>query len=132
MTSIKKQTKLPKIKAPIFIVTLLFVSCFISIFIINKNGEQGNFATITVSGNVLYSIDLNKTRTIKINGENNIDLDVKTELGYIWVEYSDCPDKICKHKGKISKTNENIVCLPAKVVIEIKSENNRGDFDAIT
>lgn len=32
---------------------------------------------------------------------------------------SNCPDLICVHHSAISKTGENIICLPHKVVIEI-------------
>ena len=55
-----------------------------------------------------------------IDGKNNISLKVIVDKGSIFVEHSDCPDKICEQKGRISKINENIICLPARTVIEIQ------------
>lgn len=39
--------------------------------------------------------------------------------GEIQMIQSNCPDLICVHHGAVSKTGENIICLPHKVVIEI-------------
>ena len=35
------------------------------------------------------------------------------------VTEADCPDKLCVHQKAISKTNETIVCLPNKVVVQV-------------
>jgi len=42
---------------------------------------------------------------------------------------SACPDKLCVRSGWISRPKESIVCLPNRVVIEIKSVE--GGPDAI-
>lgn len=48
--------------------------------------------------------------------------------GEISVEEANCPDGICVHHVAISRTGENIICLPHKVVIEIiGSEENKLD-----
>ena len=38
-----------------------------------------------------------------------------------------CPDKICLRSDYISKIGETVVCLPHKVVIEIKGKANIED-----
>ena len=43
--------------------------------------------------------------------------------GEAFVHSSSCPDKLCQRQGKISHTNEKLVCLPNKTVISI--ENNK-------
>lgn len=43
---------------------------------------------------------------------------------------SSCPDKICVHHSAISKTGENIICLPHKLVIEIKG-GKENDLDGV-
>ena len=41
---------------------------------------------------------------------------------------ADCPDKYCVKQGKITRTRQNIVCLPHKVVVEIAvSDNTEGN-----
>ena len=39
------------------------------------------------------------------------------------MEEADCPDKLCVHQGRISHTNESIVCLPHRISIRIVGED---------
>lgn len=57
---------------------------------------------------------------------------IKTELGYNIIEIenggavmhdADCPDKICLKEGFKDKVGQTIVCLPHRVVVEIKGSN---------
>lgn len=111
---------------------IIAVICIIWIILQSSTGENGSFAVITVDGEVVYRLDLSKNQTVTVNGANNIDLTVICQDGSVYVEHSDCPDKICEKKGKISSTNQNIICLPAKTIIEIVSDSDKGDFDAAT
>lgn len=43
---------------------------------------------------------------------------------------SSCPDKICVQHSAISNTGENIICLPHKLVIEIKGDKE-NDLDGV-
>lgn len=52
-------------------------------------------------------------------------LQVEVESGkegdfYIAVTTSDCPTQDCVHTGKISRAGQSIVCLPARVIIELE------------
>ena len=42
-----------------------------------------------------------------------------------------CPDHICVNQKEISKTGETIVCLPNKVIVEIKGADS-SELDAVT
>lgn len=55
------------------------------------------------------------------------------ELGDDQVRFleADCPDQICIQKGYISRIGETIVCLPNRLVIEIKGEQGEDDIDVI-
>ena len=44
---------------------------------------------------------------------------------------ADCPDKLCIKQGYISKVGEVLVCVPNKVVVEIKSDNSEKELDGI-
>ena len=44
--------------------------------------------------------------------------------------YSDCRNQICVNDGSISQTNQSIVCLPNRVVIEITGKEEK--YDAIS
>lgn len=65
---------------------------------------------------------------------------IETKYGYNLIEFgdeqvrvieADCPDKIDVKQGYISKIGETIVCLPNKLVIEIKGIENDSDLDII-
>ena len=43
--------------------------------------------------------------------------------------WRDCPDKLDVKQGYISKVGEVIVCLPNKLVIEIKGIDDERDVD---
>ena len=104
-------------KILIFIVILI---CLIWIAVSGIGSYKGKYAEISVCGDKLYELDINKSQTMKINGDNGIILEIKCENGTIKVVSSECPDKICVKKGEISMSNENIVCLPAKIIITIR------------
>lgn len=61
------------------------------------------------------------------NGEENI---IHGENGRICVSSASCPDKICVNRGYISDGVAPIVCLPNRVIIEIKNAENKADAAA--
>lgn len=98
----------------------------------NKN-YTGTYAEVTVDGKLYKKILLSEHR-----GEEEIN--VKTKYGYNTIQIkddsigiidSDCPDKICVNSGFISKPGDLSVCLPHKLMIEIKSNNSEKDTDII-
>ena len=63
---------------------------------------------------------------------------IKTEYGYNLIQIgdeevrvieADCPDKIDVKQGSISRIGETIVCLPNKLVIEIKGLDKDTEID---
>lgn len=56
-------------------------------------------------------------------------LTVVIENGTARVSESDCPDGLCR-TGRISRDGEALVCLPAGIVLTVKSGRG-GDVDAI-
>ena len=51
-----------------------------------------------------------------IGGTNTLCIDE----GSVWLKEADCPDRICVQTGKIRYAGQSIICLPHKVVVEIK------------
>lgn len=65
---------------------------------------------------------------------------VETKYGYNLIEIGDekvrvieasCPDKIDVKQGYISKIGETIVCLPNKLIVEIKGLKEGNEIDII-
>ncbi|WMJ75879.1 MULTISPECIES: NusG domain II-containing protein [unclassified Sedimentibacter] len=61
------------------------------------------------------------------SGSNKIHI----EDGYVWIEEATCPDKICLHQGRISNDGEVIVCLPNRLMVQIKDNNPEDELDVI-
>ena len=58
----------------------------------------------------------NEPRTYAHNGYT---LTVTAEGGGLRVAEADCPTQDCVHTGTISRSGQSIVCLPARIVIQL-------------
>ena len=102
------------------IIAIIIIICLVWIFWQNKAAVSGNIAEIRVANEVVQTLDLNKDTKITVQGKNNIKLIVIVNNGSVYVESSECPDKICVNKGRISNEYETIVCLPAQTIVEVR------------
>lgn len=94
-----------------------------------KNGATGHnekYISVQVNGKEYKKIIFDKTVVGKT-------IPIETEFGYNLIEVGEdkvrvidanCPDKIDVLQGDISKPGEIIVCLPNKLVVEIKGVDN--------
>lgn len=97
-------------------------------FINSHKSFDKKYVEITVKGKLYKKLPLDNSRNERITIEtelgNNI---VKISNGKVGITDADCPDKICIKDGYIDKPGGVLVCLPHKVVIEIKGENSETD-----
>ena len=85
-------------------------------------GDGADTVTVKVDGKVTGTYPLAKDQKIRINGGTNI-LTIKN--GKAKMTDADCPDQLCVHQKAASKNHESIICLPNKVVVEVRSEERR-------
>ena len=54
--------------------------------------------------------------------------------GKVSCRHASCPDKLCVKQKSIRKNGETIVCLPARILIEIRTSKETGisDYDAVS
>ena len=92
-------------------------------------GTSGQKVQIEVAGKAygVYSLAENQTIEINENGHTN---KITIKDGAVQMSYSDCKNQICVNDGEISKTNQSIVCLPNKVLVEITG--GEEEFDVIS
>lgn len=118
----------------ILIISVIIISLLSLGFIKNGNaGYKQKYISIQVNGEEHKKIIFDK----KIIGKT---IPIETEFGYnlieigdgeVWVVEASCPDELDVKQGKISRSGEIIVCLPNKLVIEIKGTDERGEIDYI-
>ncbi|WP_084764452.1 NusG domain II-containing protein [Clostridium massiliamazoniense] len=123
-------------KCDILLILLLILISFLPYFLflnhINKN-YNSTYAEIKVDGKLYKNVPLSSNSgtssfIIKtIHGNNKISI----EDNSIAISEADCLDSLCIKQGPISKVGETIICLPHKVVIEIKGEESDNTDDII-
>ena len=102
-------------KADIAVFAVILILCIIGgIFVFGLNENATKFI-IKQENNEICSLPINQDTTYYL--DNNT---VVIKNGKVYMESANCPDKLCVKHKKISKRNETIVCLPNRVVIEVK------------
>ena len=109
-------------------ILLLAGVLFVVITILKQDGAE---AVIKVNGTIYGTYQLAKNQTIRVDttyGHNTLII----QDGKIYMEDADCPDKYCISQGKINQSNQTIVCLPHRLVVEITADyTNNRDVDAV-
>ena len=101
----------------VFIILLLTVLSFLPVMIF---GLQQN--TATAEKEAVLRVDGTEIKTFPLMaGEESNTYTYKDE---------DCDDQICVRRGWATKNGETIVCLPHKLVIEVRSTDG-GDEDSL-
>ena len=107
------------------VICIVLVIIFIAVFIGLRNSfaEKTNTVEIIQDGKIIYTLDLDKSKDeliqVEFQGCKNI---IQIKDKQISIIEADCPDKYCVDKGNISKTNESLICLPHKLVVEITDD----------
>ncbi|MBC8588848.1 NusG domain II-containing protein [Paratissierella segnis] len=115
------------------LIVFVIILSFLSMGYINKQAfsNDSKYVSVQVNGKEVKKIIFDK----KIIGTT---IPLKTEYGYNLIEIgdekvrvieADCPDKIDVKQGYISRIGETIVCLPNKMVIEIKGLEEDTEID---
>ncbi|WP_141228304.1 NusG domain II-containing protein [Anaeromicrobium sediminis] len=92
--------------------------------------EESMYLVIQLDGKEYKKliIDSNtKYTTIPIKSDHGYN-EVKIEGKKVWMENSDCRDKICEKLGIIEKPNETLVCIPHRLSVKLKTNNSDVDI----
>ena len=92
-------------------------------------GSAGQQVEVSVDGQPYGTYRLSEDQTIEISHDGHTNkITIKDDT--VQMTYSDCRNQICVNDGSISQTNQSIVCLPNRVVIEITGKEEK--YDAIS
>lgn len=114
-------------KSAIYIVLVII---FIVVFIGLKNSfaEKTNIVEIIQDGNIIYTLDLNKSKDeliqVEFKGHKNI---IQIKDKQISIIEADCPDKTCVNMGILKSAFTPIVCLPNHLVIQYVNDDKEID-----
>ena len=94
-------------------------------------GGAGATVSVLVDGEVFGEYSLFEDRAIDIEngfGYNRIVI----KKGSVYVESADCPDKYCVTHKPINGADENIICLPHRLVVSVSGGGNEKEIDGVT
>ncbi len=93
-------------------VLLVAVALFCFLFF---GGKKGKTVIIKENNQVVFEGELLADKEVKLS-KNTVEI----KNGEVDMVYSSCKNQICVKHKKISNENESIICLPNKVIVEIK------------
>ena len=100
-------------------VLILAVSAVMALFITLRVGYTGERIVVTIDGALFGEYRLSEDRTIDVEGDFGQNR-IVIQNGSAYMEAADCPDKYCMTYEPISKTNESIICLPHRLVVQVE------------
>ena len=103
----------------IFLIVTLSIAALLWI---GRGGHRGSQAPTSVvvfrDGKPIAELDLRKNHVFTLpSGE----MEVEVNGGGVRVTRSDCPKQLCVRSGWIKEPGEVIVCVPNKILIELRS-----------
>ncbi len=115
----------------IAIIILLALIGFLLQLFTNNSGDEKVF--VYNDNNLLYSTNLsqmkNSFRQTFTTEKHFVELEFNRDKG-VRVVNSSCKDKICQYRGYVNSNKQSIVCLPAKIHVQIQSSKTNEDLDA--
>jgi len=103
---------------------LIFGILIIVVFAIEliNNKQKGNLqAEVYYKNDIILTIDLDSKNEYTVNGDLG-QVIIETDINKIRVKQENSPLHLCSKQGWVENANIPIVCLPNKIVIEIKSK----------
>lgn len=117
MKTIKKRDKT-------FAVVIILI-CLLLFAAVGLTHKKGDTVLIYKDAKLYKQLPLNVDQRVDIDGKNTLVI----EKGCAYMQYADCPDKLCIKQGKISDSSKDIVCLPNRVTVRI---TKKSETDAVS
>ena len=123
-------------KMDIVIIAVLILLSFtphLIFFKTSQKSSKNNYAIIQVDGKIHKKIGLSnvkKSEKVNLNlpnGKNTLLI----KNNSIQMKSANCNDALCVKQGNISKVGQTIICLPHKLIIEIKGDELDSKDDLI-
>lgn len=119
-------------KADIILVVIILIIGCSALMYINMNKEEGTMVVVTVGGEVIETLSIEKDQTIEIQGPVATNV-LQIKDGYADIIDATCNDEVCVHSRKIKNNNETIICLPNELIVKVQSNvtDNNSVIDGV-
>lgn len=115
---------------------LLIIICvttiaYLGLSRLNEPDIDTLYVQISQNGTILHKLqlkDIEETKlTFEWDGKYNI---VKITNEYVEIIEANCPNQQCVIQGRINRPGQSIICLPHRLVVELKA-NEGSEIDYI-
>ena len=115
-------------KKDIIIITLALLAA-LALYLVSQVslGAQASVVVVTVDGEEVLRRPLAMEDRYEIaqdDGSLNV---IRVQDGAVWMEEANCRDGLCIRQGRMRNGAKTIVCLPHKVVVQLKGDASAGD-----
>lgn len=97
-------------------------------------GAEASVVVVTVDGEEVLRKPLAMEKRYEIAQEDGSLNVIRVEDGAVFMEEANCRDGLCIRQGKMRNGAKTIVCLPHKVVVQLKGDapaSDNSDLDVI-
>jgi hypothetical protein len=106
---------------------LIFISALLLLVLLSGSAlllfrSEGDRAVVTLDGRTVGEYSLSEDREVRIESDGGGYNILVIKDGKASVSSASCPDGICSSHRSIKMKGESIICLPNKVVVEIRNE----------
>ena len=105
--------------ADILLIVGILILAVAGLFAWKKLETPGAYVDIMIDGKSVKTLRLDQDASYEVKQQAGVNT-VVVQDGSVSVQDADCPDKICVKHRAINRTGETIICLPHKLVVEIK------------
>lgn len=114
-----------KTRNDILLITALMVAAAGILISVKLFAKSGSYVQVSVDGEAYAAYPLGEDTTAEITTPYGTNVLV-VQNGKAYISEADCPDKLCVHFAAISKDAQSIICLPHKLVVEVRSGETDG------
>jgi hypothetical protein len=111
-----------RVKNDIILIAVLLSLAALAALALMLLRTEGDTVVVTVDGEVWGEYALHENRSVEIRVGESYNLLV-IEDGRAYVREASCPDGICSAHRPIRYDGESIICLPNRVVVEIRAKS---------
>jgi len=120
-------------KMDLIIIIWLLVFSAISLFALGIYRDRPvdiRLVEIKVDGEVYESFEWTEglEKEIKLDTQFGLNI-ILVDRDGLRMKYSDCPDQVCVRDGTINSPGEILVCLPHRLIVEIKGKRDGDGID---
>lgn len=92
-------------------------------------GHPGREVIVTIEGKEAMRLPLDQDDTVVLSGKDGGSNTLVIHDGKARITQADCPDKLCVRQQAISRSGQQLVCLPHRIVVSVSGSQEKDGTD---